>query len=622
MGVNMMKAKVNNVSFDSLCSIILIICGLLLTGLFIFVKSHVYILAISVACIAAGLCYILLIKRNLKIEYINSLNILRYNYILIMVTFLISIYTSYLTEYRTIAYFISISLCASFTALLTLHNIESRHNLLILFIIILISLNVRYFLFFKYDGMLGIDSKNNALILESMLGQGFVGSNLLGKYNMYNLMYVVNYAFSILTTINLKTTVFLSLTIPLTLSSLVIYYIGKKRYSDQIGLIATMFYNVGDFSISSGTQYLGWSYGIIFYIFILYFMLKNKNQFKFTPLIPLFIAIIFTHPITVFISFVMLCVIFIYNIIDHKKILTILVFDLLMVVSWAFITYIDLRGINSTLLKTVLESIYISFFMNSPLGYLNVTTISSFEFIVLFYSTIGFLISIFLGFIGFLSIAKHYNSFNDNLDVLLITAIMLGVPFIFSFFGFRTVMNYRWFSYGYVTLALLSGVGISKLININIKINLKIFIYLILTFSLTFGMITNKYSNEDSPLFPFGSDLRTSFTFQEISPGFYLIKYHNDSFVADGWLVQSMIISAKPDVSFHSYLSTYSFEDYVSHKITDEPFLWRWDYASRPTMMTFVETSIQQIMGTTFRKAIHNKYNLVFHNSKIDIYLR
>jgi hypothetical protein len=239
---------------------------------------------------------------------------------------------------------------------------------------------------------------------------------------------------------------------------------------------------------------------------------------------------------------------------------------------------------------------------------------------------LGFGLVVLFGLVGGLILLSDKRRDPLKLSLILITFVFFAFPFAFGFLGIRNIMNYRWFVYGYVTLAILAAFGLHTIIGHSRDINKKKYIAIFLiVFVISFFMTTNTMCNHDSPIYFKNSAKRCAFTEQELSLKNELINAYSGP-VTIGWVYHSALISDEPypdpkDIKFYS--ARYSYEDFCNDVLPQSLVIWREDYKDRPIeLLSSSKGRMLVVFGENFEEKLESgAYNRIYCNGQVTAYL-
>jgi uncharacterized membrane protein len=238
---------------------------------------------------------------------------------------------------------------------------------------------------------------------------------------------------------------------------------------------------------------------------------------------------------------------------------------------------------------------------------------------------LGFGLVVLFGLLGGLILLSDKKRDISKLSLILITLVLFVFPFGFGFLGIRNIMNYRWFVYGYVTLAILAAFGLYTLIGQSRNINKKIIAIFLIIFVISFFMTTNTMCNHDSPIYLKEAARRLAFTEQELSLRDELINAYSGPITIDG-VYRAALINDEPypdpkDIKFYS--ARYSYEDFCNGTLPQSLFIWREYYKNRPRILTSSSKgSVLVVLGENFKEKLESDaYNKIYASEQVTAYL-
>gem|GEM_PF-5594483 len=503
--------KNNLKDYDLFFSYIGFILGLILTLFFLY--KHLPYFNFSIAISLAFLMYVI-IKRNKTFNQFNnklfnySIKIKRYYYILFNILFLIlfclSILSLRFVEYgRPLLYFIILSLMCVIVFYETLIANDYNYFLLILIKIIIIAINLRSSLYYSFPGLYSSDPYYWVSFVNYTIYYSHIQTDVL--YYHYPIFNLILSICKIITSLNIKDTMFLSIGLLEIIGIYIIYLIGLLIKKPKIGLIAALLLSIFPYNIRMGALIFQSTIGLIFFSILVYLLIKSdisKNNLINYFLIFFLLIIILTHHLS---SFILLIFLIIYtivfsilenleknrNIFSSKNFMILLFFSLTLFTYWMYNGSWQFEySIKS--LTTIMYDIFdkSNEIIISPVEY-------DFNYVIL--RNIGMSLFILFSIIGILF---WFHNNKTEKGISLISLISMLLIFLFIIGGLNIVLAYRWIPFLFLLISLPAAAGLIIFINI-IKIkNLKItIIFFILIFFLSFNLISTY--NEDMEYSPY-----------------------------------------------------------------------------------------------------------------------
>jgi len=500
---------------------VVIASGGVLLGLFIICVSFITIAKpwyLGVTILISSVLYIIFRERlfntNESFHFVPTKKLIYVNDIIFFLTVSLSVWLLFDNLYhRPLFYFLLVTVACSSIALEILYSNEKWVSL-ILIKILLVGITIYGGVYYQFpNDISGLDTKFHNSLVKEVIENGYVIPNQ--PYTSFPLFHILTSSTSILTSLNVHSSIFISITFLLAFSTLFIFLLGQKLINTRVGLLASLLFIFGDqiilFSIWAIPQVLAF----VFFIIILYLFIisTHSSLHRRIIIIFLFFVVILTHTIGGFAILVITLSLFtwkkiykmFYNLQNDKFTIflsTFIVFATILSGYWMY-TF-QCSTCNSffdaelhALLNGLMQDITIGAGSHYiPIKMQDDETCGYFEYILTY---LGYLIFLAIGIIGTYIWFRDKNIFKSSLcfSMIIVFAIIYG----FSYMGLRTVIPDRWFIYTYVILALTSAVGIFKLVSLSNKKLINIFIFIIITAVLCFFMISTTTSNYHDPIY-------------------------------------------------------------------------------------------------------------------------
>ena len=533
----------------------IILCfGMLLTGLVILYlsyKSGIGQYEMGLAFSFGSIAYYLLKKKvdfkKISMNYvsdqdhkINHTLFLTTN-IVFVICFTLSIALLYNIQYiRPPLYFILVTI-AFFSIFLETFNIPDNgiFKYIAMLKILILSLSFRVGRYYTFPTIPGSDTHAHLMFAKSIIANGeIVGANA-GKYLYTPLWHVFEAINNIILNVNLRDTLFISLTATsMVIISLFAYLITKKLFNVKVGLIAFLFVNIADMLFVRMVTNINTGIFVhIFFIIALFCLIQEKNKpiYSFFMLL-LIVDSILTHQLSTFIFFSVLFVFSIsqfmylqfrgllteYKDINVKTNITsnfVLFFFIFMIFYWSTMgpsegstffdsmflrlhgTFIDM--FNDYVSTGSSSTIYVNLFSNY-------TMISNLMY------NMGYNILFGLAIIGILILLKQYRS------SMVIIKYICGSIFLFTLIYPGTYLGldqmfipHRFISFLELFLIIFAAFSVYILFKINITKWNKVCTSVIVLF-LIFFMITTPFINRNDALYSTDHTVVTGYTSSEL----------------------------------------------------------------------------------------------------------
>jgi hypothetical protein len=520
-----------------------------------------------------------------------------------------------------------------------LYNPDKKYLLyILLFEICLVAFNLRAGIYLNYSGMIGIDPWELRLLVEDIINTGaVVESEFLGKYSSFPIMQIYSAIASLICGVSSKLGMFIAVTLPNIFCSILIFLIARKLFNEKIGLIAMLIYGFCDFSIAYSIQICAWSFGIALYIIILYLLIGTKgaiNKYQSHFLFLFFALLILTHPVPTTIMLIPLIILLVCaklfkskGAISDTMVASCIVGTLSY---WIYASYTTSANVKQNFFDTIAGPLYYSLTTKAAVLH-RVETIESttgatahlfFESLL---NILGFGLLVLFGLVGGLILLSDKRRDPLKLSLILISFVLFAFPFAFGFLGIRNIMNYRWFVYGYVTLAILAAIGLHTLIGHSRDINKKIIAIFLIIFVISFIMTTNTMCNHDSPIYFKDAAKRLALSEQELSLRNELINAYSGPVWMDGTYNRAIIYGEpfrdpKDITYFHP---GYSYADFCEGSLPQSLVIWREDYKDTPTeLISPSKGRVLVVFGENFKEKLESgAYNRIYCNEQVTAYL-
>lgn len=618
---------------DIVASIIGLVAGVFITSLYL-ISPTAYLISIGWAISLASLLYLIFFKSKIANNELVNLSRSKSSKYLLEATLLIllsiSIVVFHASESRNIYYFLFISLCSGIVALLCIHQANRNDIIINILNIALISFNIKLAKFYFYGGS-GTDYWTH-LRMNEILAQNGKIEVLLDKEQFFPTMHINVAIAQIVPDLSSKDASMFSITVPLVISSIFVYLIGRELFGQNAGLLAMLIVNISDYHNYWGFSPQTTSYGVIIFFISMYILYKttySKNKLQWTIILFIMMfAVIIGHAVSSFILFVTLVGLLIgslsYNLIFtgirkyfFSPMLPI-IYCITLLQVWFIANYREDGGtffsqISSSLLYYVVENADL---LNRP------ESVSEYQELMppLTYSllnNLGFSLLICLSIIGALYwLSVDFRS-DETFSILICTVLLLGITYLFPFFGLRNIIPFRWYIFEYFFLSLMAAFAIIIIIQHTTKRRQMIAIFIFFS-CLSFFMLTatlNNHTNHDSPLWLREYTISTTYTIQELK-GAETISRHSEAAFSDRRYGNSILGN-------YYGLQDKPFDHLDISNRVGEAFLWRNYMENRPIrMLTLIEgyfknIEISVILGAAYNEELEKMYNKFYENNEL-----
>lgn len=594
-----------------------VICLLGLVGglaiMSLYLKSPtVQLLTLGGALFSASLAYLILSR----IDDTKNNEIILFNYkstwylleATFMVLFALSLLTFHASESRTYSYFVLVSLCTGVLALLCLGITGKRDAIIQIANIILLSLNLKLTKYYFFGGS-GVDYWIHLRMNEVLAQVGNIGV-LFDKEQFFPIMHI-NVAISqIVPGLPVKDASMFSIILPLVISSMCVYLVGRELFDEKIGLLGMLIVNISDYHNWWGVAPQTTSYGVIIFFFTVFTLYKLTNleigidlrsKIKWLAiLLTLMFTMIMAHAVSSFVLFVTLIgliagSVLYTTIFSGKRILFLpmlgMIYAIGLIQHWFIAEYrTDGAPFFDQIIATLDKYVtgYASF-LNRPEAVSEYAALLPplSESIV---NNLGLALLVFLAVIGSLYWLSAEVRSKETFSILVCTTLLLGITFVFPLFGIRNIIPHRWFVFEYLFLAIMAAFAAIHVAQRMSK-NQQICVIFVLFTCLSFFMLTatsNNLTNLDSPLWLKNSTISTTYTVQEVKGAETISRYSEQAF-SDSRYGHSVL-------GIWYGLQQDPFESWDLSSRAESVFIWRTYMEESPIrMFTTVEGYYKQV---------------------------
>ncbi|MFC1964855.1 hypothetical protein ACFLWG_02480 [Chloroflexota bacterium] len=536
--------------------------------------------------------------------------------------------------HRPLIYFLLTSLSAVMIAVQILYCRGKGAIYLILFGIFILSLSIRASAFWTFPTIPGIDSLYHAAVVKDYVVQGNMSeyiSNISGQNYYYSMpMMHMNVAMTqILTGVDYKAAMFLGTGLPLLLSTVFVFLIGRWLANAQVGLLAMLLLSLSDYQIMWGSEnIIAMSFGISLFMIIMYVLIVHGNTSKVSMIaltILLLVTLILTHTISTFIMccFLVMAMIglYIYKFLYHdcnqqgRSLLTpklVLLYIVLMLFHGMFIYKLNE---NMSFLAKMAVWFYTSITGDAELLVTRAPYVATeIGWLGPILNISGYLLLLLFGIIGCLLWLSWKHNSKTKIGLIAALVVMIGLPLLFPLFGITNIQPSRWPAFYYIIVSIPVAVCILTIANRIRYKGLRNVVLSCLIFSFSFLMITNSVANTDSPIYATSLTERLVYTESEITAG-RIIEVYDGHIVTDGRYRSALAFS---------YLETKG----ISKNMLDEGVLnrsliiWRDILGERPASIYTPERGNHvTVLGKSYEQKLENSHNLIYNNKDIKAFL-
>ncbi len=508
--------------------------------------------------------------------------------------------------FRPIIYFYIIAFLSSLI-LIDIITLSNKQSVLRIFIqIIFLSFNITWSQLFLVTDKIGVDPWYHETIIIKLIETG--GFSKSGSYAGLFTYHLNNVIFSLLTNYNLKiTTIFCTNVIQILIGSIYVFLICNKIKQKDVkfALVATLFFNMSSYIISSNVWFVPYTYAIIFILMLVYhFSLNNHNMSVF---ILVSFSLITTHALTS----ILMIIIYLCNTLIHlaynklvKEDIKInknlpFIYSSLLFIWW---TYVSEHII--TLGYLIRRAFDFNIWNKTPPSLLGTLVVPFTEQVI---NRSSFFLFYFFSILGtYLVYKQKQHKFHiiqtNGLIMLLIGFISMILPF--------SLMESRWWFYSQIFLIFsISHLFMSILNSFHNKPIIVIIIIMIFGIYIFSSVISTSANFDNNKLFP-TSSITYSFTNPELISIKTINNYYEQTILSDELFVGAMKYVGYNIHPFDVYYYNNTLFDLYS------PILLRERIINQPFKIFSVI-----ILNTMNMNKIQNEYNLnlVYMNKDVKL---
>ena len=601
----------------------------LLTGLLIsflnLIYTNAYMISVGPTVTAACLLYLLFRRKLLLTRKCTeaSRTVFLTTGIIFWTTFTVSICCLHIeTLHRPPVYFLLTAAAASMVAAQIIYSDRKSTTYLILFEILLLSLSVSASAYWVFPSIPGIDTWGHREYIRSFVEYGGITRDPVGYqyyYLNFPIMHLNAVALKLMGAVDYKAAMFLGVSLPLVLSSLFVFLIGRSLASDRVGLLAMLLYSLSSYFVAFGIQPVATSFGLALFLITTYLLIKCATRFRiFISLtICLLLVLIVTHTMSAFVMFIFLIFLligtYIYRFIFRERvameanIVTAVMAGLFGTVMLSYWTYVAHLG-DSSFFSIAVTELYSETATEAAFGHYELPVMREPGQIV---NIVGFLILLFFGILGCLLwlSREHSGKTKTGLSATLIG--LLCMPLGLAAFGIEAIVPDRWFGFSCAVLAVVAAFAMPAIASRFRYQWLGNMLLVFIVFIGVFFMTSNKIANVDSPVYTRELTRRLVYTNAELALGEKVIEIYDGTIVTDLDYGMSVI---------NNYLQRFghlSYGIYEEEQINSGIVLWRDVMVERPVRVP----PDNKVLGANFEHGLESSHHLVYTNSDSKAYL-
>jgi|GEM_PF-5209720 len=466
----------------------IIICFFLLgLGFLIMVIGHIvglyYLTEIGLAILTASTLYIFISifflnqQKYIPISNDHKLTI----YLAINVVYFLCITTAIISTYFSLflpnIFFILLSICISAIAAEVMLSYEKKFSVFsILIKIVIISLILHCSLFYEFPGYFGVDPWVHINLINTWEKWGHLNPIVnyeFSPYAYYPIFHLGVMITKILTSLDSKDSLFFSIGIFYTVSTIFIFYFSKCFINIKSAFFATLIISIGIFHVSWGAWIIPTTLGLGLFCIILYCIFSKNNNLK-TILFLFLTLLVLEHLLSSFVILVALCPIVLTTLMFrylneikpiaeaiHQKTLCKINISYLIIYFFGFLIFFYSNTMPFAKSQTDAFTRLFGGFVNSIQTESELTgkIIESSGSIYLL-NRICFLLLTGIIILGLLQWIKYRHICVARISIIISIFFLVSFSYFPSIFNINTLIPGRWFPFIAIMCAPLAGQGI------------------------------------------------------------------------------------------------------------------------------------------------------------------
>ena len=213
---------------------------------------------------------------------------------------------------KTVVYYLCISLCVGILTIEILSYRTQIQGYWILLKTVLLSINILFanHLIFIHGITLPDIGLHFSVFVMSILDTGHLSSNPIGPYGVFSIHHIFASEIAIVTGYNPISIYLLFGSFLIAIGVLFVFLIGKRFVNFQFGLVAAVLFTCLDYYLMYGEhpEHSAYNYGFALICFtVILFTYRSQKPAFYVLFVISAVALVFTHHLTAFIVFVIVC---------------------------------------------------------------------------------------------------------------------------------------------------------------------------------------------------------------------------------------------------------------------------------------------------------------------------
>ena len=424
---------------------------------------------------------------------------------------------------RPFAYFIGFFIAFALLEfdILSLNKKDKLYAAFIIFKIIYLAIIYYLGIYLEFPNTYGSDPWWHSHWIQETLLQGYItqGNIIPNNYYFFPFFHLIICITEILTEISIKFSTFYAIGIPMAITPIFIYLIGRHIFDKIICLSASLIIVLSVYNIERSTALIPMSLGYCFFLLSICILF---NDFKKTSVNRILlsitsIAIVFTHTIASFVYCIFMTILYVESFLRIPASIRVVSTRLLTFVLtiYIFISLQNQDNRESFFIRT-LSSFINSLEIDSRITlFASKNSVSEIPFMINIIFNLAYCILLFFAILQALYFFKKIVRSYERISIVIVCGIFLFLPQISMLLNLLNILPDRWFIFSYIPLSLLGVSGLIKFFRLNKFSYFSSFLTVTFLLIIISPLIVATSSNNDNPFF-FNNAVRLGYTNSEL----------------------------------------------------------------------------------------------------------
>lgn len=363
------------------------------------------------------------------------------------------------------SYFMLASVTAAVIALQTLVAPLPRHRGLILAEIVLLAVLLRAVLLFSFPSLYGTDTWGHAGAIDDWREAGHIlrtGPHGEGFYYSFPVTYLQTIAVQLVSSTDIRLSMFLAMSVPLVFVALVVFSIGRTLAGERAGLLAALSTSFSQFLVVWGAFTIPTVVGIVLFSCVMLQAAKREHdRGRTVVLLLLSCALVWTHTISAFVTAIALLVFAVGLYVTPRLrplasessnsfvLVAALLFSALMLMRWLYAYYPD-----EPFFERTFRPFWYALRMDATL------VGSPFEPAPTMWNRLSFLMLIVFATWGAVAWLQPPHRTGARASWVAATVALAAAMFGFTFMGINSLIPQRWLAFAFVMTTPMVGMAL------------------------------------------------------------------------------------------------------------------------------------------------------------------